>query len=120
MTKADKGRLEFDLATLRQQISGRDAGEPSASESVVLNPLARQIANQLRAGNHSPNMVIGQLRLLEFSMLAIIAAIVNGIAARRGLKPFLRFSALGCWARRFACFFCRPATVTSCRRCARR
>ncbi len=95
MTKADKGRLEFDLATLRQQISERDAGEPSASESVVLNPLARQIANQLRAGNHSPNMVIGQLRLLEFSMLAIIAAIVNGIAARQGLETFLAVFGIG-------------------------
>ncbi|MGG2477973.1 undecaprenyl-phosphate glucose phosphotransferase, partial [Rhizobium sp. BR5] len=60
-----------------------------ASETVVLNPLARQIANQLRGGNHSPNMVIGQLRLLEFSMLAVIAAIVNGIAADRGLEIFL-------------------------------
>ncbi|MDH7800525.1 MULTISPECIES: polysaccharide biosynthesis glycosyltransferase UppE [unclassified Rhizobium] len=89
MTKADKERLQFDLASLRKKISEREAGEPPASETVVLNPLARQIANQLRAGNHSPNMVIGQLRLLEFAMLVVIAAIVNGIGADRGLETFL-------------------------------
>lgn len=95
MTKADKDRLQFDLASLRKQISEREAGEPSASETVVLNPLARQIANQLRAGNHSPNMVIGQLRLLEFTMLVVIAAIVNGIAADRGLETFLAVFSAG-------------------------
>ena len=89
MTKTDKDRLQFDLASLRKKISERQTGESSASEPVVLNPLARQIANQLRAGNHSPNMVIGQLRLLEFTMLVVIAAIVNGIAADRGLETFL-------------------------------
>lgn len=35
-------------------------------------------------------MVIGQLRLLEFTMLVIIAAVVNGIAADRGLETFLK------------------------------
>jgi len=79
MTKADKDRLQFDLASLRKQISEQEANGPSTSEAVVLNPLARQIANQLRGGNHSPNMVIGQLRLLEFTMLVVIAAIINGV-----------------------------------------
>lgn len=89
MTKADKDRLQFDLASLRKQISEQEANGPSTSEAVVLNPLARQIANQLRGGNHSPNMVIGQLRLLEFTMLVVIAAIINGVAADRGIETFL-------------------------------
>ncbi|MDH6294722.1 Undecaprenyl-phosphate glucose phosphotransferase [Agrobacterium fabrum] len=90
MTKTDKDRLQFDLASLRKKLSDYEAGGAAASETIVLNPLARQIANQLRAGNHSPNMVIGQLRLLEFTMLVIIAAVVNGIAADRGLETFLK------------------------------
>lgn len=119
MTKADKDRLQFDLASLRKQISEQEANGPSTSEAVVLNPLARQIANQLRGGNHSPNMVIGQLRLLEFTMLVVIAAIINGVAADRGIETFLAVLAAAYWGRALRLFFFRPATVISCRRYAR-
>jgi len=49
-----------DLDVVRLQLSQKMAGD---GNKPTLNPLARQVANQLRDTSHSPNMVIGQLRL---------------------------------------------------------
>jgi len=68
---------QFDLETLRKRASeirtrAGDDAPPTPDEPDEINPLARQIANQFQAENHSPSMIIGQLRLLEFlSLLAI-------------------------------------------------
>lgn len=88
MTKDNEERHEFDVISFRKKMSERDNRDASHSESVELNPLARQVASQLRAGNHSPNMVIGQLRLFEFALLAAIAAAVNGVATYEGADGF--------------------------------
>ncbi|MDG3577194.1 undecaprenyl-phosphate glucose phosphotransferase [Rhizobium sp. YJ-22] len=67
---------EFDLEAIRQKIwqesaAVRDSEAPPASESVPLNAFARQIAEQFRQTSYTPNLLIGQLRLLEF--LALLA-----------------------------------------------
>ncbi len=65
-----------DLDVVRLQLSQKAAGD---GNKPTLNPLARQVANQLRDTSHSPNMVIGQLRLFEFIGLSIIALVLNGM-----------------------------------------
>ncbi|MDR6102002.1 Undecaprenyl-phosphate glucose phosphotransferase [Agrobacterium larrymoorei] len=67
-----------DLDVVRLQLYQKaarkgDGGQPT------LNPFARQIANQLRDTSHSPNMVIGQLRVFEFVGLSIISIALNGM-----------------------------------------
>lgn len=78
MSKADGGSDPIDLDRLRKKLArkttDRDEQDPQAG---VLNPLARQIANQLRATSHSPNIVIGQLRLFEFAAFAVTGIVIN-------------------------------------------
>ncbi|WP_284758742.1 undecaprenyl-phosphate glucose phosphotransferase [Agrobacterium sp. fls2-241-TYG-188a] len=80
MSKAGGGSDPIDLNSLRKKLSrSTSEREDQAPQPVTLNPLARQVANQLRATSHSPNIVIGQLRLLEFAVLAVMGIVVNAI-----------------------------------------
>ncbi|MGR9168814.1 undecaprenyl-phosphate glucose phosphotransferase [Rhizobium sp. KDH_Rht_773_N] len=69
MNKLEKSG-QFDVEALRKQVSDaqtRSAAAPhAAGETPGINPYARQIAEQFRAATHSPAIIIGQLRLLEF------------------------------------------------------
>ncbi len=69
MNKLEKSG-QFDVEALRKQVSNaqtRSAAAPhAAGETPGINPYARQIAEQFRAATHSPAIIIGQLRLLEF------------------------------------------------------
>lgn len=78
MSKTDGGSDPIDLDRLRKKLA-RDTPDRQDQDpqAVLLNPLARQVANQLRAASHSPNIVIGQLRLFEFAALAFAGIVVN-------------------------------------------
>ncbi|MGO4565028.1 undecaprenyl-phosphate glucose phosphotransferase [Rhizobium sp. 2YAF20] len=74
MTKIEK-RDQFDVDSLRRQVAqvrAREAGE-TVEEDNGINPFARQVADQLREGNYTPTMIIGQFRLFEFLSLVIIS-----------------------------------------------
>ena len=85
------GKERFDAASLRRRIAEPETDATSATdesdEPSVLNPLARRIAGQYRDENYSPTLLIGQIRLLEFtSLLAInlLAAVLLSAAAPLG------------------------------------
>ncbi|EPE99254.1 undecaprenyl-phosphate glucose phosphotransferase [Rhizobium grahamii] len=78
MNKAEKSD-QFDLEALRKQVSdinrrGEDADQKVRPEPI--NTYARQIAEQFRAGNRSPAIIIGQLRLFEFVSQFLIGLLV--------------------------------------------
>ncbi|MCJ8521688.1 Undecaprenyl-phosphate glucose phosphotransferase [Pseudorhizobium tarimense] len=70
-------KSQFDVDALRRKVSDQSAIEAPQDGQSVLNPFALQIANQFRAENTSPSLLIGQIRLLEF--LSIVA--LNLLAA---------------------------------------
>lgn len=80
MNELEKGD-QFDVEALRKQVSDievrGDAGQEKPSGPTEINPYARQIAEQFRDGTNSPVIIIGQLRLLEFLALLVIALIVH-------------------------------------------
>jgi Undecaprenyl-phosphate glucose phosphotransferase len=87
---------QLDINELRRKVSeiaGRSAGDGD-SPPVSLNPLARQVANQLRTGNHSPNIIIGQLQLLEFAGLVILGCIVSMLASEHTVGSLLGLFAI--------------------------
>jgi Undecaprenyl-phosphate glucose phosphotransferase len=68
MDKAEKSG-QFDLETLRKQVSDNSIGDGDGRElapSKPLNAYARQIAEQFSEGTRSPAIIIGQFRLFEF------------------------------------------------------
>lgn len=82
----------FDTEALRKKISeirtiGTDEKieEPKAKE---LNPLAKRIAQQFRADTYSPTMIIGLLRLLEFSGLFAIGYAILMLYVAPGLNDW--------------------------------
>lgn len=75
-----------ELDALHRQLA---AVAKSQDEAPSLNPLARQVANQLRSTSHSPNMIIGQLRLFEFAGLSVISLALNGIDVAGGALTHL-------------------------------
>jgi Undecaprenyl-phosphate glucose phosphotransferase len=86
-----ENREQFDLDGLRKQVAqvrARSAAENSEGDSGI-SPLARQIAGQLREGNYTPTMIIGQFRLFEFLALLLIGVGVFYFDAGFGAKPLL-------------------------------
>ena len=88
---------EFDLEAIRQKIrqesaAVRDSEAPPASESVPLNAFARQIAEQFRQTSYTPNLLIGQLRLLEFLALPAWASMPGTIPGSRRFRRSPCFS----------------------------
>ncbi|CDM57162.1 MULTISPECIES: undecaprenyl-phosphate glucose phosphotransferase [Rhizobium] len=74
MNKAEKSD-QFDLEALRKQVSDIKRRAEEADEEVQPEPIntyARQIAEQFSAGNRSPAIIIGQLRLFEFATQFLI------------------------------------------------
>jgi Undecaprenyl-phosphate glucose phosphotransferase len=72
---------DLDLDALRRQASTIRSATEGEQPSGELNALARQIAEQFRDVNHSPAMLIGQLRLLEFTLLLAVGLIVGYLMA---------------------------------------
>lgn len=83
---------QFEIERLRQGASnmnkgGADTAPPETTRS-ILNPLALQIAQQYRDENYSPAMLVGQIRLLEFTLLlasGLLAVAILGSAINIGL-----------------------------------
>ncbi|NTF07218.1 undecaprenyl-phosphate glucose phosphotransferase [Agrobacterium rubi] len=97
----DKGGGEnnpIDLNALRKQLSqkAREAN-PASREPVTLNPLALQVANQLRGNSHSPNIVIGQLRLFEFVILTLIGIVINVLETPQEFSSQIVLIAICIW-----------------------
>lgn len=82
MSKIGGDNNPIDLDALRKRNARNvDDAQVLEREPVTLNPLALQVANQLRAVSHSPNIVIGQLRLFDFAVLTILGIITNALEA---------------------------------------
>ncbi len=80
MSNAGGDTNPIDLNALRKKLArNNEDGSAKKNEPATLNPLALQVANQLRATSHSPNIVIGQLRLLEFVVLTVIGILINAL-----------------------------------------
>ncbi len=86
----------FDTEALRRKISEirtRAPGEESdANPPSSLNPLARRIAAQFGMETYSPAMIIGLMRLFEFSALFAIGYAITMFYAAPTLKQWLAYS----------------------------
>ncbi|MDQ0319861.1 Undecaprenyl-phosphate glucose phosphotransferase [Pararhizobium capsulatum DSM 1112] len=86
----------FDTEALRRKISEirtRSPGEKSdANRPSTLNPLARRIAAQFGMETYSPTMIIGLMRLFEFSALFAIGYAITMFYAAPNLKQWLSYS----------------------------
>ncbi|MGV1752528.1 undecaprenyl-phosphate glucose phosphotransferase [Agrobacterium sp. CG674] len=72
----------IDLDALRKKLTGNSQEAPAQErQQVQLNPVALQVANQLRAVSHSPNIVIGQLRLFDFAILTGLGIFITAFDA---------------------------------------
>ena len=91
MSQAEK-REPLDLDTIRRQVSeirARRADDPALNEpGATLSAFARQVAEQLREGNLTPTIVIGQFRLFEFLSLFAIGLLVFQLGAGISLTLF--------------------------------
>ncbi|WP_320201985.1 undecaprenyl-phosphate glucose phosphotransferase [Agrobacterium sp. rho-13.3] len=98
MSKAGGDRDPIDLDALRKQLARKDTdAAPQKREPVTLNPLARQVANQLRGTSHSPNIVIGQLRLFEFVVLTVIGILISALAVPDAFMSRIALLAICVW-----------------------
>jgi Undecaprenyl-phosphate glucose phosphotransferase len=70
---------KIDIAALRKKVAAErsNAPEGTQAEPVQLNSLARLVANQLARDSHSPAIVLGLIRAVEFTVLAAAAAILH-------------------------------------------
>ncbi|MBP1843537.1 Undecaprenyl-phosphate glucose phosphotransferase [Rhizobium petrolearium] len=87
---------QFDVENLRRRASEiRSAGESlDPADATVLNPFARQIAEQFRNDSTSPTMLIGQFRLFELAVLLAIGLLVGALMAPIDTGDFLARFAL--------------------------
>ncbi|KQO76822.1 undecaprenyl-phosphate glucose phosphotransferase [Rhizobium sp. Leaf262] len=98
MSKVGGDNNPIDLDALRKKLARNvDDGGAKKRDPVTLNPLALQVANQLRATSHSPNIVIGQLRLLEFVILSVIGILVNALDAPEAFGSRVAMIAICIW-----------------------
>lgn len=67
---------EFDVESLRRKVSEMRASEEKEA-GAVLNPFARQIAQQFRETSYSPSLLVGLIRLTEFAAILIVGLIVD-------------------------------------------
>ncbi len=95
MNKPSKSE-QFDVDNLRRRVSEIRASEEKRDpeEPTVLNPLARQIAEQLRNDSTSPAMLIGQFRLFELAAMLAIGLLVGALMAPTNVSGFLARFAL--------------------------
>ncbi|WP_077961615.1 undecaprenyl-phosphate glucose phosphotransferase [Ensifer adhaerens] len=88
----------FDPEALRKKISeirARAPGEmPGEKTSKDLNPLARQIAEQFSADTYSPAMIMGLMRLFEFSALFAIGYAINALYVQPGFDQLPLYLAI--------------------------
>ncbi|WP_117194100.1 undecaprenyl-phosphate glucose phosphotransferase [Rhizobium terrae] len=81
---------QFDVEDLRKKVSeirGSDTGH-DPSGTTVLNPLARQIAEQFRSDSTSPTMLIGQFRLFELAALLGLGLLIGAFASPTDVTGF--------------------------------
>lgn len=98
MSMPGGGNEPIDLDSLRRKLSRKTSDqEENNPQNLKLNPLARQVANQLRATSHSPNIVIGQLRLFEFAALAVAGIVVNTVEIPDAITSRLAVIAICLW-----------------------
>ncbi|MET0172802.1 MAG: undecaprenyl-phosphate glucose phosphotransferase [Agrobacterium vaccinii] len=98
MSKAGGDSTPIDLDALRKKLArNADGGNAKQREPVTLNPLALQVANQLRATSHSPNIVIGQLRLFDFVILTVIGILINALEAPEAFGSRVALIAICVW-----------------------
>lgn len=95
MNKPSKSE-PFDVDNLRRKVSEIRSSEKTraAEEATVLNPLARQIAEQFRNDSTSPAMLIGQFRLFELAAMLAIGLLVGALMAPTDASGFLARFAL--------------------------
>jgi len=88
MNKAEKSD-QFDLEALRKQVSDINLRGENAEENTQPQPInsyARQIAEQFSAGNRSPAIIIGQLRLFEFASQFLIGLLAFALWPATGTE----------------------------------
>ncbi len=83
---------QFNIDNIRKQvceIRARSADEKADETSATdINPYARRIAEQFREGNHTPAIIIGQLRLFEFLSFFVIGLAVSHLLIGTALMSF--------------------------------
>jgi Undecaprenyl-phosphate glucose phosphotransferase len=69
----------IDIAALRKKVSEQaEVNSPSQSAAPIeLNPMARLVATQLSRENHSPAIVLGIIRAVEFFILLTIGIAIH-------------------------------------------
>lgn len=98
MSKAGRDSNPIDLDALRKKLArSTDDGSAKKREPVTLNPLAQQVANQLRTTSHSPNIVIGQLRLFDVVILAVLGILLNALEAPEAFGHRVALIAICVW-----------------------
>ena len=81
---------EFDVEALRRKVADfydRSQGAPQEAPP-ELNAFARQIAEQFRDTNTTPALLIGQFRLLEFTILVALGLIIGLLHGFDGHSAF--------------------------------
>lgn len=90
----------FDVDALRRKVRETAGGDkaPTPPNTVLetgeINAFARQIASQFQDSNYSPNIIIGQLRLLEFSSLFATGLATHHFLAKEHFSPFIMYLAV--------------------------
>ncbi|MBB4102760.1 undecaprenyl-phosphate glucose phosphotransferase [Allorhizobium borbori] len=84
---------QFDVEALKRRLTEGGAppsnAESSPGEAPTLNPLARRIAQQFSEHSRTPNIVIGQFRLFEFTSLLAIGLAAGAVVGYAGAVDFL-------------------------------
>ncbi len=97
MNQIDKPEA-FDTDALRKKISEIRTIAPGEKRDDEpkreLNPLARRIASQFRTDTYSPNMIIGLMRLFEFTALFAIGYAIHMLYVAPPLDELLGYCGL--------------------------
>ncbi|UIK06849.1 undecaprenyl-phosphate glucose phosphotransferase [Neorhizobium galegae] len=90
---------QFDVEGLRKKVSELRAADEKhdPANATVLNPFARQIAEQFQNDSYSPAMLIGLFRLFELLAMLAIGLGVGALFAPLDLTGFLARFALVAW-----------------------
>jgi Undecaprenyl-phosphate glucose phosphotransferase len=79
----------FDVENLRRRVSDvANKGSGDRDNRTKLNPLALQIARQFQEESHSPQMVIGQIRLAELVFLLVLHLMFFSVFSASGALHF--------------------------------
>lgn len=90
---------QFDVESLRKKVSELRAADEKhdPANATVLNPFARQIAEQFRDDSYSPTMLIGLFRLFELLAMLAIGIGVGTLFSPIDLTGFFARFALVAW-----------------------